>query len=125
MALNKGDDKVITFYLQDDDCNPIVIDDLIGVIIFISQHETVLKKYSTNVLAGYDPIEIVDSANGIVSINFKRSVVANAPLQKVKATVKIATENTDFENNEFLTTDPNIEIDLLEDTLTKDITVFE
>lgn len=124
MSLIKGDDKVIQFTLTNEDESPVVINALIGVIIWLYQGTTVLAKYSIHTLSGYEDINVVDSANGVISINLKRSKLQAGTLQNIFAEIKISEPSADFDNNEALTTVINVNIDLLQDSLTKDVLKF-
>ena len=120
--MHKGEDKIIKFTLTDDSSAPIIIDDLEGMIIIIYQGLKILAKYSLNILTGYETIDVTNSALGIFEINLKRDALLNANINEVKAEIKIQELNTDFTDNKLFTIAREIEIDILGDTLSKNIT---
>lgn len=103
-VIYRGEDKSIQFTLTDANGDPLVINDLTGIIIFLWHQSTVLARYNidpsdSSTLSGYNPITVDDSAAGQVSIKLAASVTRNSPLGEIKAEVKVRITPSDTEDS--------------------------
>lgn len=103
-VIYRGEDKSIQFTLTDANGDPLVINDLTGIIIFLWHQSTVLAKYNVDpgvpeTLSGYNPITVDDSAAGQISIKLAASVTRNAPIGELKAEIKTRITPSDTEDS--------------------------
>lgn len=87
-VIYRGEDKSILFNLTDANDDPLVINDLTGLIIELFLVNTPIGLFSVNALDGYNEIVVTDSAAGQVTIKLTQQQTRNAPLGTLKAEVK-------------------------------------
>lgn len=78
-----------------------------------------LEQYSRDEVEGYEDLEVVDEANGVVKINLKRSVTKHAETGPLYIEIKAQEEDVDFDDSAFQTVGDPVLVGNVVDALTK------
>ena len=118
----KAQDNTITFTILNSDETPVDFDQVPGVVIFINdERRNLIHKFSKVSKAGYDDIEDIDAANGIIRIKLQASKTTLVKGEGViTAEVKLEKDDIDFEDDVKHSVSFIAEIAQLVDSLTQD-----
>ena len=120
MIIYRGEDKKIELTILDADCVAVDLSTVAGYSIVIYQKGIEISKYNEPAQAGFDPITVVDSLNGIVEINLQSAQTILGKVNKeLFLAIKIQTVQASFDDGTFDTIIEDIELGKLENARTK------
>lgn len=125
-VIYKGDDKTIRLSITE---NGVAYDltAVQGYIIYLyyAKGNKILKKYSKNVIEGFDTLSEVDAAGGVVDIYLQKADTKEAAIGDIDLEVKIQTENLEFDENTFHTITREVEVLTIKESVSKNVTSLD
>lgn len=121
----RGTDRKVTLNLKNDSGDPVVINSLAGIIIWLYERESkkVFQKYSKNALAGHKSIAVEDSATGSISIQLTEADTVDRALGEIWAAIKTKTSSGSWEDGDMKSA-AHVAICCIEDSNVKSVSTF-